>query len=201
MKGMVTKYTLVPALAILVMAAILLGANLGLSDLRAENIREEHIYMMKTVLPGSESFVREPYAGEDANVKTVHRAENGFVVETVTQGYAGEIAMMIGVNNDGHVTGLVIRDMQETFGLGRNALTDADFLAQFLDTAGGVAVATGADAVSAATGESAEVETETTVDAVTGATVTSKAVARSINSAVAVVTGADVASSATEWEG
>ena len=198
---MISKYTFVPAIAILLMAAILLGANLGLSDLRAENIREEHIYMMKTVLPGSESFVREPYAGEDANVKTVHRAENGFVVETVTQGYAGEIAMMIGVNNDGHVTGLVIRDMQETFGLGRNALTDADFLAQFLDTAGGVAIATGADAVSAATGESAEADTETTVDAVTGATVTSKAVARSINSAVAVVTGADVATSATEWEG
>ena len=200
MKGMVSKYTLVPALAILVMAAILMGASAGLSDLRAENIQKEHIYMMQTVLPGSESFVREPYAGEDANVKSVHRAENGFVIETATQGYAGEIAMMIGVNNDGHVTGLVIRDMQETIGLGHNALTDADFLAQFLNTSGGVAVAAGADAVSAATGESAET-TEVTVDAVTGATVTSKAVARSINSAVAVVTGADVASSATEWEG
>ena len=201
MKGMVNKYTLVPAVAILVMAAILLGASAGLSGLRAENIRKEHIYMMQTVLPGSESFVREPYAGEDANVKSVHRAENGFVIETATQGYAGEIAMMIGVSNEGRVTGLVIRDMQETLGLGRNALTDADFLAQFLNTAGGVAIAAGADAVSAATGESADAGTEVTVDAVTGATVTSKAIARSVNSAVAVVTGADVASSATEWEG
>ena len=39
------------------------------------------------------------------------------------------------------------------------------------------------------------------VDAITGATVTSKAIARSVNSAVAVVTGADAASAATTWGG
>ena len=40
-----------------------------------------------------------------------------------------------------------------------------------------------------------------TVDAMTGATVSSKAIARGVNSAVAFVTGADVSSSATEWGG
>ena len=39
------------------------------------------------------------------------------------------------------------------------------------------------------------------IDALTGATVTSKAVTRAVNSAVAFVTGADISSSATEWEG
>ena len=47
----------------------------------------------------------------------------------------------------------------------------------------------------AGTGETVE------VDGITGATVTSKAVAKSVNSAVAYVTGADVASSATTWGG
>ena len=72
--------------------------------------------------------------------------------------------------------------MEETFGLGRNALTDHEFLYQFLNTSG-------------------EAEVGTNVDAITGATVTSRAIARSINSAVAVVTGADTASSATTWGG
>ena len=39
------------------------------------------------------------------------------------------------------------------------------------------------------------------VDGITGATVTSKAIARSVNSAVGFVTGADVSSSATTWGG
>ena len=39
------------------------------------------------------------------------------------------------------------------------------------------------------------------VDGVTGATVTSKAVVKAVNSAKAFVTGADVSSSATEWGG
>lgn len=195
------KVPVLPVVTILIVAILLFGASAGLSDLRAANIQKEHIYMMQTVLPGSTEFVLEPYSGEDANVRTVHKAENGFVIETTTYGYAGEIDMMIGVSNEGTVTGLVIRDMEETLGLGRNALTDADFLAQFLDTAGNVAIATsGEDAFSGATGE-ADAEAEVMVDAVTGATVTSKAIARSINSAVAVVTGADAASSATTWGG
>lgn len=195
------KRILVPAVTILLMAAILFGVSSGLSDVRAKSIQDEHVYMMRTLLPGSENFVIEPYTGDDANIRSVHKAENGFVVETVTQGYAGEITMMIGVSNEGNVTGLVIRDMAETLGLGRNALTDADFLAQFLNTSGGVTVATGADAISSATEETTDAETEVTVDAVTGATVTSKAIARSVNSAVAVVTGADAASAATSWGG
>lgn len=195
------KVPVLPVVTILIVAILLFGASAGLSDLRAANIQKEHIYMMQTVLPGSTEFVREPYSGEDVNVRTVHKAENGFVIETTTYGYAGEIDMMIGVSNEGTVTGLVIRDMEETLGLGRNALTDADFLAQFLDTDGNVAIATsGEDAFSGATGE-ADAEAEVMVDAVTGATVTSKAIARSINSAVAVVTGADTASSATTWGG
>lgn len=43
--------------------------------------------------------------------------------------------------------------------------------------------------------------TETEIDAMSGATVTSKAVVRAVNSAAAFVTGADVSSSATEWGG
>jgi len=193
-----------PVIAIIVMAAILFGVSAGLSGMRAANIQAEHVSMMQTLLPGSENFVVEPYTGDDANIRSVHKAENGFVVETNVYGYADDITMMIGVNNNGYVTGLVVRDMNETFGLGANALTDHVFLSQFLNVTGNVAIAThNADAFSGATAEdTAAAEGENVeVDAITGATVTSKAIARSVNSAIAVVTGADAASAATSWGG
>ena len=77
------------------------------------------------------------------------------------------------------MTGVVVRDLHETYGLGREALTDTAFLGQFLGTAGEASV--GKD-----------------IEALTGATVTSKAIAKGVNSAAAFVTGADVSSSAPE---
>ena len=88
--------------------------------------------------------------------------------------------MLVGVDNDGDVKGVVVREMAETFGLGAESLSDVDFLAQFLWTEG-------------------DAEIGTNVDGITGATVTSKAIARSVNSAVGFMTGADATTSATTW--
>lgn len=197
------KPVLLPVIAIVVATLILLAASFGLNGIAAQNAQKDHIQLMQTLLPDSKEFTLEPYSGEDANIRSVHKAENGFVIETVTYGYAGNIIMFIGVNNDGKVTGLVVRDMAETFGLGREALTDHVFLSQFLNSSGTFEVVTGsADAFSGATGEVTEVSGDTVeVDALTGATVTSKAVVRAVNSAVAYVTGADAASAATSWGG
>ena len=176
------KSILIPVASIALSALVLFGAANLLSGIAIENGRREHLSMMQILLPGSENFTVEPYAGEDENIVSIHKGENGFVVETKTYGYAGDITMLVGVSNEGTVTGLVVRHLSETYGLGANALTDTDFLAQFLNTSGEAAV-----------GE--------TVDALTGATVTSKAITRAVNSAVAYVTGADVSSGATSWGG
>jgi electron transport complex protein RnfG len=199
----VKKDILLPILTIALAALVLFGAAFGLKGVAAENAQAEHLKLMQTLLPGSETFIAEAYAGDDANIRSVHKGENGFVIETVTYGYAGEITMYIGVSNEGKVTGLVVRELSETFGLGANALTDHVFLAQFLNSSGEFAVATsGADAFSGATGTVEESTGDTVdVDAITGATVTSKAIVRCVNSAVAYVTGADTASGATSWGG
>ena len=196
------KGILMPVLAILIAAAVLLGLSAGLSGVAAANAQEDHLKLLKMMSPGSENFTVEPYDGEDANIVSVHKGEKGYVIETVTYGYAGEITMFVGVSNEGKVTGLVVRDLSETYGLGREALTNVDFLKQFLNSAGAFEVATsGADAFSGATA-AAEPEGDTVaVDALTGATVTSKAVVRCINSALAYVTGADAATAATSWGG
>lgn len=176
------KSILIPIIAIVLAAAILLGVSAGLSGMREANAQAELQDRLKTILPGGESFTEEAYTGEDTNIRGVYRGENGYVLLVATNGYADEIAMLVGVSSQGKVTGLQIRDLHETAGLGSRALTDADFLAQFLNNEGDAAVGTN-------------------IDAITGATVTSKAVARCINSAVAFVTGADVSSSATTWGG
>ena len=192
-----------PIIALILAAALLLGLCVGLDGMAAANAQKHHLQLMQTLLPGATEFTNEPYAGEDANIRSVHKADIGFVVETVTYGYAGEITMLVGVNNAGKVTGLVVQEAHETFGLGGNALTDHVFLAQFLNKSGSFEVAAaGADAFSGATAEAAPAEGEAiSVDAITGATVTSKAVVRCVNSAVAYVTGADTVTEATSWGG
>ena len=187
---------------ILVAALVLFGASFALQGAAAKKAQDEHLWLMQTLLPDSKEFTRERYDGEDANIRSVHKAENGFVIETVTRGYADDITMFIGVNHDGKVTGLVVYEAHETFGLGNEALTDHVFLSQFLNSAGTFAVATnGADAFSGATGEAETSGDTVDVDGITGATVTSKAIVRCVNSAVGYVTGADTSSGATSWGG
>ena len=138
---------------------------------------------MLALLPGSTSFAPEEFdAAENTAIKSVYKAENGYVIESTAYGYNGDIVLMVGVSNEGKVTGVVVKDLQETRGLGADALTDVPFLAQYLLTGG-------------------DAEVGTNVDALTGATVSSKAVTKAVNSAVAYVTGADTSSAATEWGG
>ena len=176
------KTVFMPILAIVLAAVILLAAYNGLLDIRQANQEAELLNKMQAILPGSVTFAEEEYTGEDANIVSVYKGETGYVIYTVTAGYAGDIAMLIGVSDKGTVTGLQVRDMSETPGLGGGALTDWEFLSQFLDSDGDAAV-----------GED--------IDAITGATVTSKAITRSVNSAVAFVTGADTSTGATSWGG
>ena len=192
-----------PIIALILAAVLLLGLCLGLDGMAVKNAEAYHLKLMQTLLPGSETFEVEPYAGEDANIRSVHKSDIGFVVETSTYGYAGEITMLVGVNNAGKVTGVVVQKAHETFGLGGKALTDHVFLSQFLNKTGSFEVATtGEDAFSGATAEAETAEGEAIgVDAITGATVTSKAVVRCVNSAVAYVTGADATTEATSWGG
>ena len=176
------KSMLKPIIAIAVVALILFGSVKGLSGIAAANENKEINEMMATILPGSTSFTWEEYDGDDAAIQAVYKGETGFVIQTSVYGYAGNIVMMVGVSNEGTVTGLVVRDLSETYGLGANALTDTEFLSQYLETAG-------------------DAEVGNNIDAITGATVTSKAVTRAVNSAVGYVTGADITSSATTWGG
>lgn len=202
-------------ISIVLCFAILFGASFALNEVGYQNWNDEHIWLMETLQPGiTGSFpdgahagivecVRVPYDGEDANIRDIHKGETGFVIQTVTQGYADEITMSIAVNNDGYITGLVVEEAHETYGLGSRILNDHVFLSQFLNKIGSFEIATqGADAFSGATAEAEAAEGESiAVDGISGATVSSKAVVRCVNSAVGYVTGVDAVSEATSWGG
>ena len=180
---MKTKDLLAPVIAILGAAVVLFGVSVGLGGTAQRNEDAARNEIMSYMLPGRPvSFTEESYDGEDESIRRIFKAEGGYVLEVETAGYAGPMVLWVGVTNEGQVSGLTVRGHGETFGLGQRAQTDASFLLQFLGTEGDAAVGEG-------------------IDALTGATVTSKAVARAVNSAAAFVTGADASSSATEWGG
>lgn len=173
-------------LALALAAALLFGANLLSAHPRARRAQRAHVALMQSLLPGSETLLHAAYTGDDPAVRSVHSAENGCIVETVVQGYAGEIRMMTAVNALGRVAGLTVLDLQETHGLGRRVLRDRAFLSQFLNTDGNATIAAPADGVASATAnDGASAAPSASIDALTGATVTSKAVAKSVHCAVA----------------
>ena len=176
------KNLLKAAAAVLVLAAVLFGVRMALASPMEKARIQEQADTIDFLLPGSGEFTEVPYSGEDASITKVYQSDLGYVIETRVDGYVDSIRLMVGVSNEGKVKGITVRQMYETLGLGTQALTDYHFLMQFLHTTGNA-------------------EVSENVDAMTGATVTSKAIARGVNAAVAYVTGADVATGATSWGG
>lgn len=99
----------------------------------------------------------------------------GFVVSvTSKEGFGGDISFTVGVKMDGTVSGVSILSISETAGLGMNATQD-EFLNQYLISGDGLFVVNkedGADGIN--------------IDALTGATITSKAMTKGVNSAIIV---------------
>ncbi len=193
-------------LALILIPLLLLGAAFGLDGIARKNHQEKHVALLETLLPGGKDFEKIPYDGEDANIRSVHKSSAGYVVQTVTRGYVDDIVMYVGVDNDGKVMGLVVYEAYETPGIGQLILTDHVFLSHFLNKTGSFTVGSAedqeSDSFSGATWEASSSDGDTVyVDGISGATVSSKAVARCVTSAVAYVTGADAGSSATTWGG
>lgn len=162
------------ALTLLIISAIVAGL-LGLvngvtADRIAALTAEKTAASMQTVLP-AESYTELTYNGTDPNVVAIYEAVGaGYVVEVAPSGFGGAIDMVVGVQTDGTVSGVDIIKMSETSGLGANAAKES-FRSQFVGKTGSVAVTKdGGD-----------------IDALTGATITSRAVANGVNSALAAV--------------
>ncbi|MBR2037450.1 MAG: hypothetical protein IKA09_06925, partial [Lachnospiraceae bacterium] len=87
-----------PILTIVIAAVVLLGGKAALSGTAEKNLGIARNKMMTAVLPGSTSFVSEEFdAEQNSAIKSVYKAENGYVIESTAYGYNGDITLMVGV--------------------------------------------------------------------------------------------------------
>ena len=110
---------------------------------------------------------------EKVNVGFAGDAAVGYVVTAVSsEGYGGDVKVMVGIDKDLKVTRIEILEHSETAGLGANA-KKPKFAGQYEGKTGEFAVVKGAAA------------NENEISAISSATVTSKAVTKAVNAALA----------------
>lgn len=119
-------------------------------------------------------------AGNGVRIGTVYQAKDaagsplGYVIETTSgEGYGGNITLYAGITNDGILNGVSILTISETPGLGMRA--QEVLVPQFEQKAA-------MDFTYTKTGSQSDSE----IDAISGATITTKAVTNAVNGAVSV---------------
>lgn len=110
--------------------------------------------------------VEEAYIAYDKNGETI-----GYCFKVMPSGFGGAITLMVGIDTNGSICGVKITEMAETPGLGAKA-SEEKWLGQFVGKTSGINIVKGGKAG------------KNDVDAISGATITSKAVAKGVNDAL-----------------
>ena len=168
------KYTLRLAITLLlitsVVAAVLAGVNFVTAPIIAQLKAEKLQKAIEAVLPGGGTEIG--FTDETGLVSKVYAGEAGYAVEVNPNGFGGAVTMMVGIDKSGSLLGGSIVSQSETAGLGAvsaaNTSAGESFRSQFAGKTGSVAVAKDG-------GE---------IDAITGATITSRAVCTGVNAAL-----------------
>ena len=171
------KYVLRLALTLLAITAVVAAALAGVNSITKPIIDEltaqKTQQAIEAVLPGGGELM-DPSEYTDATglVSKVYASDAGYAVEVTPGGFDNTITMMVGINPSCNILGIDIISHTETAGLGAvaDAATPAGvaFRDQFVGMSGSVSV----------TKDGGEVE------AITGATITSRAVCAGINAAL-----------------
>lgn len=150
--------------------SLLLAAGNALTEERiAANAALAAEVARAEVLPEGESFKEITPQIYEA---TSSDATVGWCVNTSVNGFGGEISLMVGIRADGTIGGVRVLSASETAGLGSNA--SGEWNRQFDGKTEGVSV------VKKSPGENE-------ISAITGATVTSKAVTDGVNHAFSLL--------------
>ena len=168
-----------PAAILLIVAAVV-ALVLGLVDMvtrdRIADIAEQtKTNAMQAVLPADSYEAVELGDEAPADIDEAYTAaDGGWVVQVTETGSQGAVTMMVGVDKDLACTGISITKSSETAGLGAIASQQSDageaFRSQFVGQTGTVAVTKDGG----------------TINALTGATITSRAVSTGVTAAIAL---------------
>ena len=168
----VLRLTLTLLLITGIVAIALAGVNMitapAIEALNAQKTQEA----IELVLPGGGDEIDFP---ETALVSKVYGSDTGYAVEVTPGGFDNTITMMVGVDKAGNVLGISIISHTETAGLSAVAAAGTpageSFRAQFVGASGSVSVTKDGG----------------TMDAITGATITSRAICVGVNAALECV--------------
>lgn len=154
--------------AITLVASLLLA---GVNKLTLPRIAQAEVLAtesaMKSIIPEADNF--------EEIVENVFKAKKGeetagYCVTVTPSGFAGQIKMLVGIGTDYKVKGIEILSHSETAGLGAKA-TDSKFKDRFKEKNPYITVVKG------------ETQSPDEVQAITGATITSRAVASGVGEA------------------
>lgn len=169
----VLRLTLTLLIITAVIAAALAGVNQLTAPVIAEANEEKIQAAIRQVLPGGASTM--DFTDKTGLVTGLWESDAGYAVQVTPSGFDGEITMMVGIGKDGKVLGISIISHTETAGLGAVAAAENTkgqaFRDQFIGMGGSLSV----------TKDGGQ------VDALTGATVTSRAICAGINAALECV--------------
>ncbi len=160
-----------------VAAAILAVVNKVTSPVIAENERKAQEEAMIEVLPEATEFNQVMTDGMSVDgvqvTEEVYQSDIGYAVKVAPNGYGGPISIIVGVGKDLKVTGIKIISQSETAGLGAKC-TEASFQEQYKGKTENIVV-------------SKNGAKDNEIDAISSATVTSKAVTKGVNRAISIV--------------
>ena len=166
-----------------VAAGLLAGTNQITAPLIEKRNEQANNEARQTVLSDAKEFKlldsSQYKAASDVEVVEVYEGLNGsdlagYTIKVLPTGYGGEIELMVGVKNDGTISGINIGNMSETPGLGARSKEEA-FYGQYASKP-----ATELTVIKSGS------PGETEIQAISGATITSKAVTSGVNAAVEV---------------
>jgi len=170
-------YILRLAATLLIITSLVAAALAGVNSITAPAIAkltaEKTQEAIQAVLPGGYDSEITDYADETGLVSKVYAGADGYAFEVTPGGFDNTITMMVGVDTEGKVLGISIIKHTETAGLGAVAAAGTPageaFRGQFVGQSGSVAVSKDGG----------------TLDSITGATITSRAICVGVNAALA----------------
>ena len=182
MKNSKAKEIIVPAVSLFLICVVVTALLALTNAVTAPKIDalavETQEAAKKQVLSSAASFSEEKQVEKEGVSYTYYDglasdgSVMGYVFVTSAKGYGGDISVMVGVLGDGTVAGVNILSINETAGLGMNAKNQS-FLDQFLGKSGEIGVAKNNPS-------------DTEIQALTGATITSSAMATAVNTALSL---------------
>ena len=159
---MTFKKTFLPALVLaaicLICAAALALTNRLTADRIADVERERYLSAVAEVLPEGALLSEIAYEGVTGFIGKNGAGETvGYAVKTSAKGYGGFVTCVVGFDKEGKLIGISISAPDETPGLG-TGVTKKDFADGFLGAVAPPALGTDIDAVTGATYSSRAVE-------------------------------------------